>query len=216
MTDQIGCLVEASPCSIGYAGRSAASLAINPNTDAIKVNGQSPEALCIQGDVPSSIPGFKYPLSRKLYLSSTPGFAAVNGQELQLAGCETDLAQTLPGGNTPAGLMTTNALTDVTTFGFLNVGALNGGEPYCEDFNENMLCGAATFPTNNNACGQAHANFSNWPGTGPSTTICGNGTKEPYEDCDCGTSTQSTTDTQCPAGQVNGGTFCSTTCRFVQ
>jgi len=210
MTDQIGCLVEASPCSLGYAGRSSQALVINPNTDAVKVNGQSPEVDCIAGTV--TVPGFKYPLSRKLYLSSTIGFANVVGQELALSGCETDLAQAFSPA-TPGGLVTNPALpSSIPANGFINIGAavFNSGEPYCEDFNENMLC--TGFGSNNNACSGAKSNFTAFP---PANTVCGNGTKEAYEDCDCGTAASGTTDPQCPAGQVNGGSFCTTVCRFV-
>jgi hypothetical protein len=221
MTDQIGCLVEASPCSLGYAGRSAANLAINPNTDAVKINSQSPEARCIQGDPAATppIPGFKYPLSRKLYLNSLVGFAATNGQELQLAGCETDLAQPGASPATPASLLTDHTKSSSLFLnGFIDIPvAVNGGEPYCEDFNENMLC--TGFATNTNACSAAKSNFSAFPAT---NTVCGNGSQESYEDCDCGTSADHPGGTGGPAantalcaGTVNGGTVCTTTCRFV-
>lgn len=211
MTDQIGCLVEASPCSIGYASRTAALTSTNPNTDAIKINAQSPETLCVAGSVPAGggtpVPSFRYPLSRKVYLSSIIGFPAVNGEELQFAGCETDLAQSglVP---TPAGIMTLSS-AGVVANGFINIPSfVNGGEPFCEDFNENMLCNAST---NSNACAGPHVNFSSFP---TFNTICGNGIREAFEDCDCGTTATSSTDPSC-AGGTNGGSFCSTTCRFV-
>jgi hypothetical protein len=222
MTDQIGCLVEASPCSIGYAGRGSVDHSPgvcdkNPNSDPIKINQQNPETLCIQGDG-VNVAGFTYPLSRKLYLSSVPGFAAVTAQELQLAACETDLAQPAFATPTPAGLMNAN----ISNFGFLPIGsAVNGGEPYCEDFNENMLCAASVATANNNACGTAPANFNAFPAF---NTVCGDGVQDPYEDCDCGTTLQPISATlptvaiatanlaKCGA-TINGGTVCSTTCR---
>src|SRR5262249_32186150 len=109
MSDQIHCLVEASPCSIGLAeGRPRPSL--NPNTSVIKINKQSRLDVCIQA--------MAYPLWHKVYLNSIQGFAAVNGEELQLAGCETDLAQ--PGlllGATPAGLL----IATLPLAGFVNL-----------------------------------------------------------------------------------------------
>lgn len=202
MTDQIGCLVQASPCSVGYASRS--TFVDNPTTAAVKVNLQSPTVLCIQGDPAASPPiaGFTYPLSRKLYLNSLPGFANVTGEELQLAGCETDLAQPGFATPTPAGLMTANASTDLDTFGFIHVApSVNAGEPYCEDFNEQTICGLSV---NSNACGGPHTNFTNFP---TFNTTCGNGLIEPYEDCDPGTVPGP--DSNC----LGGAGICTSTCR---
>jgi hypothetical protein len=181
MTDQIGCLVTASPCSIGYAGRQA--LTTNANAAAIKIDKQSPVLLCIQGH-------FLYPLSRKLYLNTLVGFKNVTGQELALAGCETDLAQTSLG--TPAGVVT----TAIASSGFVQIGPfVNSGEPFCEDFNELALCGASS---NHIACEDPITNLNNFP---VFDTICGDGQVDSYEDCDNGT--------------LNGPppAQCSTTCR---
>jgi hypothetical protein len=219
MTDQIGCLVNASPCSIGYAGRGAADH--NPaTTDAIKIKGQNPITLCITGDG-AGVTGFTYPLSRKLYLSTVPGFAAVTGNEQALVGCETDLAQTSPPlpAASNAGLVTTN----IVGVGFIAIPSFyNGGEPYCEDFNENMLCSpsatAPLFPTNSASCPTAvPAAYSAFPIT--NSTTCGDGIQEQYEDCDCGTaqfaaSAPAANVTACGT-TINGGTVCTTTCRTV-
>jgi hypothetical protein len=186
MTDQIGCLVEASPCSIGYAGRGA--LGPNPNVDAVKLNKQSPLDLCIQAQ-------FLYPLSRKLYLNTLIGFGNVETQELQLVGCETDLDQPNAAlGATPGGLVTAN----IAAAGFLPIFQfINNGLPFCEDFNEQLLCGA---PVNNNACQDPTPNLDNFTGF---STVCGNGDIDSYEDCD--------------NGLLNGtpGNPCSNTCRNV-
>jgi|CZKU01.1.fsa_nt_gi ABC-type phosphate transport system substrate-binding protein len=212
MTDQIGCLVEASPCSLGYAGRGSTANADqngNLQTEAININNQSPVVKCIQGDPAASpvIAGFTYPLSRKLYLSSLPGFANVTGEELQLASCETDLAQNPPLGATPPGLLTTNAASDVDQFGFIHIASgVNGGEPYCEDFNEQTICAQAS---NHNACRDPHTNFTTFPaGVGVDTT-CGDGHKDPYEDCDPGAPLPALDTAEC----VGGTQTCSNTCR---
>jgi len=219
MTDQIGCLVNASPCSIGYAGRGAADH--NPTTtDAIKIHGQNPLGICITGDG-ANIAGFTYPLSRKLYLDTVPGFAAVTANEQALVGCETNLAQAnppLPAASN-AGLVTTN----IVNVGFLAIPSFyNSGNPYCEDFNENMLCSpsptAPLFPTNSASCPTSvPANFTAFPTT--NSTTCGNGIQEQYEDCDCGTaqvaaSAPAANVTACGT-TINGGTVCTTTCRTV-
>jgi hypothetical protein len=184
MTTQIGCLAEASPCSIGYAGRGA--LGPNPNVDAIKLNKQSPVDFCIQSH-------FLYPLSRKLYLSTLVGFGNVETQELQLVGCETDLDQPNAAlGATPGGLVTSN----IVAAGFLPIPTfVNNGKPFCEDFNESALCGA---PLNNDACLDPTPNLDAFP---EFSTICGDGQVDSFEDCDNGTLN----------GTL--GNSCSTTCR---
>jgi hypothetical protein len=181
MNDQIGCLVTASPCSIGYTG--FPTLTANQNAGTIKLNKQSAGVLCIQNH-------FAYPLARKLYLNTLTGFGNVTGQELALAGCETDLAQ--PSLGTSAGIVT----TAVATSGFIQIGPfVNAGEPFCEDFNEVALCGAAS---NNDACVAVPTNLNNFPAF---ETVCGDGNVDAYEDCDNGT--------------ANGPppAMCSTTCR---
>jgi hypothetical protein len=187
MTSQIGCLVEASPCSIGYAGRGSILASINPHTNAVKLNKQTPDAACIQSSL------FLYPLSRKLYLNSITGFATAFGEELELAGCATDVAQPGLPIPTPGGLVTTS----IVAAGFLPISpSVNSGLPFCEDFNEKAQCGATE---NNNACADPHVNIPNFPGF---NTVCGNADIDALEDCDNGT------DNGPPPAT------CSTSCRF--
>jgi ABC-type phosphate transport system substrate-binding protein len=229
MTDQIGCLVSASPCSIGYAGRGATNQ--NPNTDALKVNAQNPVETCITGDGtpanpgPLNIAGFTYPLSRKLYLSTVPGFAAVTGNEQSLVGCETNLAQTAAG---TSPLLNADSNGGIVSTAIVNAGFIalpsfvNSSNPYCEDFNENMLCSPSAttplFPTNSQSCpSSVPAAYSAFPTA--NATTCGNGIQDPYEDCDCGTaqvaaSSPAANVTACGT-TINGGTVCTTTCRNV-
>jgi hypothetical protein len=184
MTDQIGCLVLASPCSLGYAGRG--TLLANPNALPVKIKGMSPDLLCVQGH-------FLYPFARKLYLNTVVGFDSVNGQELQLLGCETDLAQ--PSLGTPAGLMTANV---GPVAGFVPLPSfVNNAEPFCECFNQQALCTGA--PAFNNACLNPPGNLDNFPGF---VSCCGDGLLDSYEDCD--------------NGSANGPlpAACSTTCRL--
>src|SRR5262249_24993425 len=156
----------------GLASRAA--LAANPRTAAVKIDKQNPDPVCIGGG--NGVAPLTYPLSRKLYLSSLIGFGAVDGEELQLAGCETDLAQSLPLGDTPAGILTVNASTALSRFDLVGLPAsVNGGHPYCEDFNEQLLCGAAG---NVDACASAPASLTSFP---TFHTTCGNGVVEDLE-----------------------------------
>jgi hypothetical protein len=153
---QIGCLVRASPCSIGFAGRFAAAVT---DTVALKVNGLSvTDNACVRS--------MTYPLWRKLYLNTMVGFENVTGQELSLASCfsGTGLAE----GNTIDSL--------VSGANFVPLGR----PPYCEDFNEVAICGSVG--PNTNACAN---NVAPIPGAATSTT-CGNGVVEFLEECDEG------------------------------
>ncbi|MES1205400.1 MAG: hypothetical protein ABUS79_05635 [Pseudomonadota bacterium] len=86
-TRQIGCLVKASPCSIGFAGREA-------------IDGAAPFqnfGFQIQGITPSNgnIDSFAYPLARKLWFNSyVPGGVAfgptLSGNEAALTACFSD------------------------------------------------------------------------------------------------------------------------------
>jgi ABC-type phosphate transport system substrate-binding protein len=82
-TEEIGCLVNADPCSIGYAGREAvpSSGALN---QALLVNGISPTDANVAKLLTG---GAKYPLSRRLFFASLLGFPAVPGGEKQMAMC---------------------------------------------------------------------------------------------------------------------------------
>jgi ABC-type phosphate transport system substrate-binding protein len=157
-TSQIGCLVHASPCSVGFAGRAATT---EPNTIGLKVNAVSDDTTCIRS--------FAYPLSRKLYLNSMIGFENVTGQELALAQCYTGSGLTAPA--TLSGLITSN--------GFITLGTA----PYCEDFNKEMIssggCSTAA-GTNTNACSNNVAPIPT------ASTTCGNAVVEQFEECDEG------------------------------
>ena len=179
-TDQIGCLVQASPCSLGYGSRHSA-LALGPgnaivNGKATATCGQNGGALDVKAvpDAPACIASFAYPVSRKLYLNAANGFGPLgrssnNNQlaELALAQCEVN---------------PTNINQALTFEGFVPI---PGGSAYCEDFNEFMFCGNSEshVTANGNACANNPASL---PGAAGSTT-CGNGVVEAFEDCDQGT-----------------------------
>jgi hypothetical protein len=198
MTDQIGCLVAEDPCSIGYAGDASKTWATRTNgfsgsnTDpagtwdvgALQVAAVVPNITTVQalGTAP------EYQLSRKLYLNSLVGFghvAATTGDpgaadEITLAKYEA---------------IGTNINPILTTFSFFPLGAQSPAgtdTPFCEDFNEQTICGAGS---NANGC------TGNPTGIPTASTTCGNGVLDKYEECD---------------GTVNAGTGgCSLTCRCV-
>jgi cysteine-rich repeat protein len=144
-----------------------------PGTVALKVNAVSNIASCVRS--------FEYPLARKLYLNTLVGFENVAGQELSLARCFA--------GTGLSGSATIDAM--VAMHGFVPLGVA----PYCEDFNEVSLCGVPG--PNTNACTN---NPSPLPG-GTTSTTCGNGVVEIFEECD--------------DGAFNGAAgHCTSTCRF--
>jgi hypothetical protein len=207
-TLEVGCLVQASPCSIGYAGRTAdqwdVSLPSFPSTQALKVNEVLPLSACVQS--------FSYALSRKLYLDTIVGWgnlvaddATFGPDELALASCESSESFIGP-------IMTTNNFVN-----FATGSAPNNGAPFAEDFDEPMLCPTQAPPASNSNSVAYSSNASPLPTNG---TICGNGTLEQYEDCDDGTNGAPGTapGNYAPLNGGNGhGTSnwpCSTTCRW--
>jgi alpha-tubulin suppressor-like RCC1 family protein len=168
---QIGCLVSASPCSLGLGSLEAAT---QPGVAALKVQALDPTPTCVQS--------MTYPLWRKLYLNTDVGFGSLTGASLALAQAEANVSTIDPA---------------LTAHGFvpLPAGSPNQGAPYCEDFNEAALCGAAS---NVNACAGNGA-----VGLPTATTTCGNGFVEAFEECDEGTAN----------GTATGS--CSSLCRWV-
>jgi hypothetical protein len=169
-TSQIGCLMTASKCSLGYAGREA--VAQYPNAVSIKVNAVPDQAACLAN--------LSYSLTRKLYLNTMLGFgnARLATQETALAACFVQNPNAATGINTVIG-----------DKGFLPLPSTPAGAVYCEDFNENMICGGAA---NVNACAPA-SNPTWFPSV---STICGNGIVETLEECDWGL-TPTTCDKTC-------------------
>jgi ABC-type phosphate transport system substrate-binding protein len=83
-TEQIGCLVNADPCSIGYAGREAVPSGQTIN-QALLINGLPPTSANIAKLL--TAPGTQYALSRRLYFASLVGFNNTVGGERQMAKC---------------------------------------------------------------------------------------------------------------------------------
>jgi ABC-type phosphate transport system substrate-binding protein len=90
-TVQIGCLVQANPCSIGFAGLEAMNVSGATN---LKVNNNRPTAKNIR-ELLKPVPGTNlYPLARKLWLNTMIGFENVvdkpTGEEDTLLSCYTN------------------------------------------------------------------------------------------------------------------------------
>ncbi|MGH7439678.1 MAG: hypothetical protein ACRENE_28650, partial [Polyangiaceae bacterium] len=222
--DQLGCLAQADPCSVAYAGDkgkswgSRQSPAVASGNDALRVNTIYPTSSTVQSGA--------YDLWRKLYYNSSAGFDQAGLRN-------TDF---LAIGQFEANETSITAL--LASYGFFPLGhSPNGGanRPFCEDFNEQMIAtvngdtgGCSSATANLNACAfnvnaeQPDANAAipsatlsetapipaeTVGGTDPdastTSTVCGNGRQEAFEDCD--------------HGLLNGtsGDTCSQTCRTV-
>ncbi|HEY2899467.1 MAG TPA: hypothetical protein VGL59_02745 [Polyangia bacterium] len=132
-TAQIGCLAQADPCSVGYAGREATDQA---GTIALTLNGITDDQSNIIKIVTAPSDPTFYPLSRKLFFSTVAGFGDPNlaSGELELAKC-----------------MSNGAIVNpiITSHGFIDV----PGGIFCQDFDERTcVAPAMTFATNTNAC----------------------------------------------------------------
>jgi ABC-type phosphate transport system substrate-binding protein len=91
-TEQIGCLVAASPCSIGFAGREAVDNALNI---AMQVAGIKATAPNVENLVNGS-GGPIYPLSRRLWVNALNGFSSVTGDQQSLLRCFQGLTPGVP------------------------------------------------------------------------------------------------------------------------
>lgn len=149
-TNQIGCLVAANPCSVGYAGRAGDLVELNTTGGILTnyanaVNAVAPLVNCIDGG--------QYPLAQLLYDNTLTGFRTTMPPGFfasPVSGAELNLAKCLSGNNfiapaSLAGLLLT-----------YNIVPLASG-PRCQDFSESG-CGDLT---SSNAC------LNNPPGIAP-------------------------------------------------
>jgi hypothetical protein len=246
---QLGCLVQADPCSVSVSSDTAAtwcdqdpglctSAPYSGNTLA-----QDPVRLRISQiqATTTTIRNGSYDLWRKIYLNDSLGFdrlstiVATDGgaspvAQLELAEFESNTASI------------SNLLTTYAFFTFGNTAPNGANAPFCEDFNEQMLCDAGF--NNNNACSYNTTNvnfitplggdagaFSPIPGTDSGlapdavaatippgnqggSTVCGNGIVEQFEDCDNGPVGNAI---NAYSAELTAGYTvpCSNTCRFI-
>jgi ABC-type phosphate transport system substrate-binding protein len=84
-TNQIGCLVKANACSIGFAGREAVDVfASGPKNMAFRLADKAASVTNVENLFTTPSTADDYPLSRGLYVNSVKGFAAVTGDEASL------------------------------------------------------------------------------------------------------------------------------------
>jgi hypothetical protein len=197
--DQIGCLTQADPCSIGFTTSTGKTWGDNysppvaSNIDALRVNEIYPTTSTVQALGTQN----SYEYARKLYFGTLIGFgniAATTGDptatdEVALARFESN-----PSSFNPI----------ITSNGFFTLGSQSPAgtdTQFCEDFNEDVTCNSGL--GSGGALGRANLNGCTGNPTGIPTanTVCGDGTIQAYEECD--------------DGQNNGksGFKCSAACR---
>jgi hypothetical protein len=232
-TNQIGCLVQASPCSLGYAGRGGEGVLANfsgaPGATGMRLAATGRGGNAGIPDAPLCIQNQSYPFWRKMYLNSIVGFGAGSAAELALASCENTASIVNQAVDHESFIELPDSGTVINPEG--TVENINGGNAFCEDFDEFQICanggGSPTdagFAGTNNGCNSVNGTGSLGLAGGPSAlkfTACGNGILEPYEDCDLGTSgftAGGAVATDVDGGARNGspGSTCSAICRFTK
>jgi hypothetical protein len=139
-TDQISCLVQASPCSIGVARNSEA---VSGNTVAMNVNNVAPSTPCIQNLLLHPLSGPPtYPFAEKLYLNTIAGFESLpaGGPDQQN---EFKLAKCFAG---QSGRTAGSAVDIAASWGFTPLPT--NTVPFCDDV-ANDLCGTGSSCANN-------------------------------------------------------------------
>lgn len=131
-TLQIGCLVEAAPCSLGFAGLQALTVSGATN---LKVNGNRPTKANVRKLITDPTSSLLYPLARKLYLNTMVGFNNVTNVNLE---------------DTLADRFADRACADQATLGagYITLDDTQTMPVVCEDFNEQTFCGAASNANN--------------------------------------------------------------------
>jgi len=115
---QVGCLVEADQCSLGFSSSNALDQQLQTTSTlessfAVSINGTAANGTCAGN--------FTYPISRKVYLNTLYRFDQVNGQELELAKCFSGTGMTSAGFNS---LLHNGGLVPLAT------------GPVCQDFSQ--------------------------------------------------------------------------------
>ena len=148
-TRQIGCLAQADPCSLGYAGREA--FVVNPGVVALSLNGIANTAASIAKVLGPSDPGM-YPLARKLYIASLQGFQNLSDSEFFLAS-HFAFSGSGSAGTGANGAMKAEGFIPLDDPAVLPYHPT--GKVFCEDFDEVASCvnlAVPPFTSNTDAC----------------------------------------------------------------
>jgi ABC-type phosphate transport system substrate-binding protein len=155
-TDQIGCLVGANPCSIGFAGENANNQEVATVADGTttatprtvfgaSLNGIEPAKECVLAN--------SYPFSRFLWLSTMTGYrtGGVSGDELELAKCYS--GNGLNNGLTIQQMVRNEGFQDIP----VGCRSFNESDPACNDGGPTNSCtnnpaGVATLAAIGEAC----------------------------------------------------------------
>jgi hypothetical protein len=236
--DQIACLLQADPCSVGFAADGAksftASASATPSGNLATLTAANGPLGSIDSvrvaevyPTPTTVhllgQAGEYQYARKLYFSTLVGFnniAATGPSADPQATDELALAEfeSVPGGATPSASSIVGILTSNKFFSlgnqFLGDAAGAPDPQFCEDLNEQTICNDVATGTNVNGCVAnstipASTSFSGVPitaggvpggaagtvaqtgtpgvfETAGTSTICGDGIRGPYEECDNG------------------------------
>lgn len=146
---QLACLTQADPCTIGFAGRNAAS----GTTVAVSINGiANTEANIVKLLAPADSADFaaRYTLSRRLYLNSLEGFANLiaGSGEAALAACFATNSIVDP-------IMASSDLIPMSRTTTYNP----SGSIQCQDFDETASNGCHAGGPNTDSCATLPAGF---------------------------------------------------------
>jgi hypothetical protein len=150
----------------------------------------------------------EYQLSRKLYFNTLYGFGNIAAEGAAGTSGDPNAADEIVLAQFES--VAANIDPILTQYHEFPIGpSPNGapGTPFCEDFNEQKICGAAANVNgcnNNTTVSGIPADPSAVPTVATTSTVCGNGIVEDYEECDFNDTT--------PAPNKSGS-GCSSTCR---
>jgi hypothetical protein len=235
MTDQLGCLAAADPCSIAFAGFEASNWEIRTNgysdansgaptdtngtggnfwqSSALNVAGVAPSTSSVQALGTTS----EYQLARKLYFNSLYGFGRVNAEGAGGTTGDATAADEITLAKYEA--TATNIVPILNTYSYFGLGTQTpqGGTdtPFCEDFNALKLCGGSG--TESNGCADNNG-VTGIPGESGGFTAIGtaNGGTNPVQSTVCGDGVVGPYEECDWKGNVKGGAGgCSSSCRCV-
>lgn len=164
-TDQLGCLVQASPCSVAFGPRGI--YRSNPQALPLALDGLLPTDANLRALRSSPPPANLYPLAHGAYFNTLTGFQNLTGNDDTLAECfsERDFADIVA---SYAGLTTISSNTSEPV-------------PLVEfDTQQCTACSAVTHCVSNDGCCPAGCTVAN----DNNCAICGDGVVSNSEECD--------------------------------